>query len=80
MKVGELLARLAPLDPKSDVLCCTEDSELVPVGHTFLLLDIEAVDTADAEKHKGGDNIPSLRFGRSESSCKHVLMHVTSEF
>ena len=53
MKVRELQDQLSKLNPELDVLCYTEDAELVATDYLFKLLEIEYVDTVDAQKVRG---------------------------
>jgi len=49
MKVRELQERLTKVDPELEVLCYSEDARLLVEDRGFILFDISAVDTAQAE-------------------------------
>ena len=53
MTVAELAKKLAAVDPGLEVLCYTEDENLVPANHLFRLFHIEDVSTVEAEKTRG---------------------------
>ncbi|HEY3297980.1 MAG TPA: hypothetical protein VGK34_04925 [Armatimonadota bacterium] len=80
MKVKELIEQLRQLDSEIDILCYTEDTDLLASGHGFRLLDITGVSTVDGEKMRDKDNFPSLKFGNTPISRQHVLLDITSEF
>ncbi|WP_395375741.1 hypothetical protein [Marinicella sp. W31] len=80
MKVKDLITHLEKYDSDSDVLCITEEEQLVPNGHLFRLLYIEEVDSIIAQKERAEDGVPSFRLGESEFSQKHVILRVVGEF
>ena len=80
MKLKELLNQLSHLDPDLDVLCYSEDENLLAPNHGFRLLEIDGIDVVEAEKHRGEDEIGSLKFEKSDLSEVHVLINVTSDF
>ena len=80
MKVKDLMEELAKLDGDMEVLCYTEDEELVAVGHLFRVLDIEDVDTVHAEVFRDADGIPTLKTGRSASSELMATINVSGDF
>jgi hypothetical protein len=80
MTVKELISKLSKLDPELEVLCYSEDDELVPPGHLFRLLYIESVTVNDAQRRKGDDGIPSLKFVKTEHSEELAFLNVTVDF
>ena len=80
MTVKKLIEELGKYGQDLEVLCYTEDNEIVPPQHIFRLLSIESVGIAEGEKRRGDDDIPSLKLGASEHSQKHVILHVTGGF
>jgi len=80
MKLKELLSKLETFDPEVDVLCYSEDADLLPKNHGFRIFDIIALASKDAEKSRTGDGIPSLKLGKSGHSSTHVLIELTSDF
>ena len=80
MRVRELMERLERFDPDLEVLCATEDDELLPPGHGFRLLEINELSPVEGEKRRGDDQIPTLALRRSELSEKFVLIDVTADF
>ncbi len=80
MKVKQLVAKLRELDQELDVLCYTEDSDLLPTKHMFKLLEIEDVSESEGERRRGNDQIPTLKFGKSPYSEKFAFINVISDF
>jgi hypothetical protein len=80
MKVRELQEQLSKLDPEFEVIGYTEDSPLVPAGHGFRLLDINAVNTTEGKRFRTGDGTPSLKLGREAGSEVLVILEVTGDF
>lgn len=80
MEVSELLQKLGRFDPELDVLCYSEDADLLPPKHIFRLLEINDINFVEGEKRRGDDQIPSIKVGRSRVSQKHVIIDVTSDF
>ena len=80
MKVKDLLEKLKQLDPEMDVLCSSEDSDIQSPNHLFKLFDILAIESADAEKCRDNNGIPTLKYGKTENSTKHAIMEITSVF
>lgn len=80
MKVKELLIQLSQLNPELEVICYSEDSELLPSKHGFRLLDIDTIDSIDAERVRGDDQVLSLKIGKSPTSEKFAIIQVTSDF
>lgn len=80
MKVKDLLAKLKTLPDDLDVLCYTEDEDLVPEGQGFRLFDITAVSVTDAVGERTEHGVPYLRLGKSPHSRSFVLVEVTGDF
>lgn len=80
MKVKELLHRLNQLDPELEVICYSEDSDLLSPKHLFRLLDVTGVSVIDGEKQRGDDGVPSFKLGKSSVSKKHAAIEVASDF
>ena len=80
MKVKDLVKQLNKLDPELEVLCYSEDNDLLASKHGFRLLDINGVSIIEGEKRRGDDQIPSLKLGKTSLSQKHVVIEVTSDF
>lgn len=80
MIVKELIEKLQTLDQSADVLCYTEEEVFQDKGHIFKLLDIVDIGESDAIKKRGDDYKPTLVFGKSKHSQKHVLIEVTGDF
>lgn len=79
MKVTELIEKLKQFDPKLHVFCCTEDSDFLPSGHLFRLLEIDEVSIVEGENCRGDDLVPSRKLVHSELSEKHVVIGVTAD-
>jgi hypothetical protein len=80
MKVKELIKQLNQIDPDLEVLCYSEDSNLLASKHGFRLLDIDNVSIIEGKKRRGDDQIPSLKLGKTPYSQKHAVIEVTSDF
>ena len=80
MKVRELIAKLSKLDQEFDVLCYTEDRDLLANKHGFRLLDIDSVEVSEGERRRGDDQVPTLKLGKSPHSEKFVFINVVSDF
>jgi len=80
MKVRELQKHLSKIDPELDVLCYSEDTNLLPEGQLFRLLDIESINTIDSELVRLDDGTPYLKMGKGPSSVVLTILEVTSTF
>ena len=80
MKVKELLEQLNQFDKDLEILCNSEDANLLAPGHSFRLLDIHGISMIEGEKSRGDDNIPSLKICKTPHSQKHVVIEVTADF
>lgn len=80
MKVKQLIDLLEKYDRETDVLCYTEEEAHLSKRHGFRLFDIESIDIVEAEKRRGEDQVPSLKFGKSDLSEKHVIIQIISDF
>jgi hypothetical protein len=80
VKVKELIKKLSECDQELEVICYTEDTNLVAKQHQFSIFLIEDVNMSEAEKRRGDDQVPTLKFGRGPYSKKMVFLDVTSEF
>ena len=63
MKVKQLIEALRKLDPELDLLCYTEDDDLLRKSHGFRLLEIDGVTVSEVERRRGHDHIPILKLG-----------------
>lgn len=80
MKVRELIEKLQELDGNLDVICSTEDENLLAKNHLFRLLEITSVNIVEGEKQRSDDGLASLKLGNSSISQKHVIIEVTGDF
>jgi hypothetical protein len=80
MKVHELIAKLKSIDQNIDIICYTEDDNQLPPGHTFKIFEIESLEVTEGEKVKGEDEVPSIKFGKSNYSQSHAIISITSDF
>ena len=80
MKVRELQEQLSKLDPELDVVCYSEDERLLSEERFFILFDISAVDTKEAERLRLDDRTPYMKFGKSPTSAAIAFIDVTSVF
>ncbi len=79
MKVGELRERLGEFAPELEVLCYTEDAQLVTADMGFRLLDIEGVSKTQGKRMRLDDNTPYLQLGGGEDSVGIVTLEVTQQ-
>lgn len=80
MKVGELVDTLKGLNAELEVLCYTEDEEMLDAGHSTRVLDILGVSVVDAMRHRGENQVPGLEFGKGDNSEKFALIEITGDF
>ncbi len=80
MKVKELLEKLSKVNQDIDVICSCEDLGIPPENHILMLFNIVSVDIVEAEKGRSEDRIPLLKFGKSPTSKKHIILEITSDF
>jgi hypothetical protein len=80
MKVKQLIKELQKLDQEFDVICYTEDEEFLPEKHGFRIFEINDVTTTEGEKVRDESNMPSIKFGKSDYSKKHIVLNITSDF
>ena len=80
MKVRDLQEQLGELDPDLDVVCYSEDATLLAEGHGFVLFDILAVRTSEAERLRLRDQTPYLKFKSTEASGTIAIVEVTADF
>ena len=80
MKVRELQKQLSKLDPELDVVCYSEDERLLVKGRGFILFDVLAVGTAEAERLRLDDRTPYLKFERGSASATFATLEITSDF
>jgi len=80
MKVRELQQHLSKLDPQLEVVCYSEDDKFLVKGRLFILLDILAVDTIQAERLRLDDGTPYLKLGESPAASRVATLDVTADF
>ena len=80
MNIRELHEKLSKLDQEMDVVCYSEDERLLTEGRGFVLFDILAVSTTEAERLRLDDGTPYLKFDRSPESATIATLEITSDF
>lgn len=80
MKVRELQEHLSKLDPELDVVCYSEDERLLVEKRGFILFDILAVSTTEAERLHLNDGTPYLKFGQGPASVAMATLEIISDF
>ena len=80
MKVRELQEHLGKFDPEMDVICYCEDERFLVEKRGFILLDVLAVNSAEAKRFRFDDRTPYLNFGRGSASVAMAILEVTSDF
>jgi len=64
VKVRELQEQLSKLDPELDVVCYSEDEGLLAESRGFILFDMLAISTAEAERLRLEDGTSYLKLER----------------
>ena len=67
-KVKDVIKQLDTLNPELEILCYSEDCDQTSPNHGFRILDIVAISEVDGERTRGDDQIPSLKFEKSQFS------------
>ncbi len=80
MKVIDLIKKLQSFDPNLEVICYTEEEELLPKNHILRLMNIEDIQVTEAQKVRGDDGLPSIKLGQSNLSEKIVFINVVGQF
>jgi len=80
MKVRELQEHLSKLDPELEVVCYSEDERLLVEKRGFILFDILAVSTTNAERLRLEDGTPYLKFEQGPDSATITTLEVTADF
>ena len=80
MKVRELQEHLINLDSELEVVCYSEDERLLVENRGFILFDILAVSTANAERLRLEDGTPYLKFEQGPNSAEISTIEVTADF
>ena len=80
MKVKDLIVLLDKIDPELHVLCSCEETEVLPKGHSMRLFEVDDVVVRNAEKARGEDGVPALRFGDAENPVPHALIEISCDF
>lgn len=75
MKVKELVAQLEQQDPELEVLCFSDDEEILPVDEVFRLFKIESVTGSDTEDKEDESVSPPGKLPRRENQ---VTIQITS--
>jgi hypothetical protein len=79
MIARQLIAELSKLNPDVDVVCYTEDRELLMNEMRFRLLNIEGVDSTVGEK-VNVEGVPTIKMGEPPSATMVGRLHVTLQF
>jgi hypothetical protein len=80
MKVRELQEQLSKLNPQLEVFCYSEDEKFLSEGRGFILFDILAVNSAEAERLRLNDGTPYLKFGKNPAASAIATLEVTAKF
>ena len=80
MKVRELQEHISKLDPEMDVVCYSEDKRFLDERRGFILFDILAVSSTEAEQIRLDNGTPYLALERSKISVPIAILEVTAEF
>lgn len=77
MKIKQLIAELQKHDSNLEVLCSSEDKDVLAQGHGFRLFEIEQVAATDATKTRL-DGRPYFKLGAGPNSQRHVVLEITT--
>jgi hypothetical protein len=80
VKVKDLQKILANIDPELDVICYTEDDELVEKSQGFRLMEIENISVHHATRKRDDNHNPILIFENNSYSQKVAIANVTCNF
>lgn len=80
MKVRELQEQLSKLDSELDAVCYSEDEKLLVEGRGFILFDVLAISTTDAERLRLDDGTPYLKFEKGQTSETIATLEISSDF
>ena len=72
MTIKDLIEQLSKFDDSMDVVCYDENKD-----H---FLEIENISEVEGEKVRNKNGTAGLKFIKSDSSEKHLLMQVTTDF
>jgi hypothetical protein len=76
MKVSDLMARLAKLDPNLDVYCYTEDERLATASRPYWFLDLNSVDTTKARMDRDENGLPIATFVDLEAKDARTIVTI----
>lgn len=79
MKVKDLAAKLSKMKPDLDVICYTEDEDIIPDGHSFRLFEIDDVVCQEAQRKLGKDERATLKLSKGPCSVPLVILEITSD-
>lgn len=80
MKVKDLQERLSKFDPDMNIVCYSDNSDLLSNNRDFILFDISSLEEKEAETTRLDDGKPYLKFGKSAHAGKIALIEVTPDF
>lgn len=80
MRVKELQEQLSKFDPDLELMCYSEDENLLSANRGFVLFDVLAANKVEAEHTRLNDQTPYLKMGRSPTSAAIAILEVTSDF
>jgi len=78
MKIKQLIVELQRLDPNLDVVCSSEDPDLLTPGHGFKLFDLDRVVTVEAERTRV-DGKPYFKLGPGPRSSRHAVLDISGD-
>jgi hypothetical protein len=78
MKIEQLIVELQKLDPNLDVVCSSEDADLLTPRHGFILFELDGVTTIEAERTRV-DGKPYFKIGPGPRSSRYAVLDISSE-
>ena len=63
-----------------NVLCYTEDEDILDADQLFRLFNIEDAAVFEGEKCRDENRLPSLKFGKTDASEKVLLLTIAGKF
>ena len=82
MKVSDLMAKLAKLDPNMEVCCYTEDERFATDTRPFWFLAVDSVDTTKVHIDRDAGGVPRATFAAMDDKGVRTFatINVTSDF
>jgi spore coat polysaccharide biosynthesis predicted glycosyltransferase SpsG len=80
MKIHDLQERLSKLNPELEVVCYSEDENLLNKKTDRICLDVLDVKAVSVKRYRLKDGSPCLKFEQGSDSSLIALLEVTTDF